>query len=408
MSGGLLRTVCTAALVTAVAVTAAPAPPWAAAAERRPGDAAVPVPGEQGAAGPGAEAVPEALTRLQTLYRDAEEAGASHSAAERRLKAQRARTARLGRELTRAREELGRSRVAAGRLAREQYQGHSELSSLLRALLARHPDQAFAQAHLLERAAAHRLTTTARLEKGAERAAALEREARAALARERELASARKRARDTATRRLRAVEESLASLTAAQIARLTSPGVRDQVMAAGGPSTFGRRPTERGAKAVRYAVEQIGKPYVWGAEGPWSYDCSGLTSQAWAAAGLRIPRTSQEQWARLTRVPLSELRPGDLVVYFPGATHVAIYLGDGTVVQAPRPGAVVKVSPVAANPVLGAVRPDPDGAVLGEGAYVPPPLPEGAAAGDDTGYSAAEAPAEAVTSARYSPASAGS
>ncbi|MFC5150429.1 C40 family peptidase [Streptomyces amakusaensis] len=406
MSGRLLRTVCTAALVTAVAVPAAPAPPWAAAAHRHPGDAAVPVPGEQDAAG--AEAVPEALTRLQTLYREAEEAGAAHGSAERRLKAQRARTARLGRELSRAREELGRSRAAAGRLAREQYQGHSELSSLLRALLARHPDQAFAEAHLLERAAAHRLTTTARLEKGAERAAGLERDARAALARERDLASARKRARDTATLRLRAVEESLASLTAAQIARLTSPGVRDRITAAGGPGTFGRRPTERGAKAVRYAVGQIGKPYVWGAEGPWSYDCSGLTSQAWAAAGLRIPRTSQEQWARLTRVPLGELRPGDLVVYFPGATHVAIYLGEGTVVQAPRPGAVVKVSPVAANPVLGAVRPDPDGAVLGEGAYVPPPLPEGAAAGDDTGYSAAEAPAEAVTSARYSPASAGS
>lgn len=97
-------------------------------------------------------------------------------------------------------------------------------------------------------------------------------------------------------------------------------------------------------------------------------------------------------------MPLDELRPGDLVVYFPTATHVALYVGDGKVIQAPRPGAKVKVSPIAANPLLGAVRPDPDGAPLT--AYTPPPLPEAGeagAAGDDEGYSAAEAPA---TSAR--------
>ncbi len=106
-------------------------------------------------------------------------------------------------------------------------------------------------------------------------------------------------------------------------------------------------------------MDQIGKPYEWGAEGPRSYDCSGLTSEAWIHAGTPIPRTSQEQWARLRRIPLKELRPGDLVIYFPEATHVAMYLGDGTVVQAPRTGEKVKISPIASNPVLGAVRPDP-------------------------------------------------
>src|SRR5690606_38682957 len=82
-----------------------------------------------------------------------------------------------------------------------------------------------------------------------------------------------------------------------------------------------RTPTGAGERAVRYAVEQIGKPYEWGAEGPAAYDCSGLTSEAWAAAGTPVPRTSQEQWAELERVPLDRLRPGDLVVYFPEATH---------------------------------------------------------------------------------------
>lgn len=125
---------------------------------------------------------------------------------------------------------------------------------------------------------------------------------------------------------------------------------------------------------------------MWGAVGPESYDCSGLTSTAWSKAGRAIPRTSQEQWRRLPRVPLASLRPGDLVIYFPEATHVALYIGDGLVVQAPRPGAAVKVSPLASNPLLGAVRPDPDGEPLDT--YTLPKLPEGAAEGSDTGYDA--------------------
>ncbi len=57
-------------------------------------------------------------------------------------------------------------------------------------------------------------------------------------------------------------------------------------------------------------------------------------------------------------MPLNRVRPGDLIVYYPGATHVALYIGAGRVVQAPRPGEVVGVTPLAADPVLGAVRPD--------------------------------------------------
>ncbi len=79
------------------------------------------------------------------------------------------------------------------------------------------------------------------------------------------------------------------------------------------------------------------------------------------------------------------------MIYFPGATHVAMYLGDGMVVQAPRPGARVKVSPVASNPLLGAVRPDQGAPPLR--AYVPPPLPDDATAGADTGYGSAAGPA---------------
>ena len=146
-----------------------------------------------------------------------------------------------------------------------------------------------------------------------------------------------------------------------------------------------RAPSAGGREALAYAAEQIGKPYRWGAEGPDAYDCSGLTSRAWARAGVDVPRTSQRQWAELPRVRLSELRPGDLVLYFPKATHVAVYLGDGMVIHAPRPGARVKVSPLASNPLLGAVRPDPAAGALDVESYTPPALPSGATEGADTG-----------------------
>src|SRR5699024_11663565 len=70
-------------------------------------------------------------------------------------------------------------------------------------------------------------------------------------------------------------------------------------------------------------------PILWGAEGPTSYDCSGLTSQAWAAAGRPIPRTSQEQWRLLPHIAIKDMRPGDLIIYHADATHVGMYVGNG-------------------------------------------------------------------------------
>lgn len=122
-------------------------------------------------------------------------------------------------------------------------------------------------------------------------------------------------------------------------------------------------PDEPALRAVLFALGRIGRPYVWGGTGPRGYDCSGLTSRAWAAAGVRIPRTSQAQWAALPRLrPGAPLRPGDLVIYFAGATHVGMYIGDGLVVHAPRPGTVVRLTTLGRMPALGVVRPDPGAA----------------------------------------------
>ncbi|KUM72268.1 C40 family peptidase [Streptomyces curacoi] len=116
--------------------------------------------------------------------------------------------------------------------------------------------------------------------------------------------------------------------------------------------------SEQGRKAVEYATAQLGKPYEWGAEGPKTYDCSGLTSQAWASAGRGIPRTSQEQWKQLERIDIKDMRPGDLIIYHDDASHVAMYIGDGAIIHAPRPGRTVTVAGAGSMSILGVVRPD--------------------------------------------------
>ncbi|MCN9240086.1 NlpC/P60 family protein [Streptomyces sp. RY43-2] len=379
MSDVLLRLVCTAA-VTASAVLV-PAPAVAATA-----------PSSASAKPVDTRSVPQLLRDLQTLYRQAEQATEAYNGTAEKLKRQRAEVARLDRQLVRARRALAGSRSAVGRLARQQYQGSTELSPYVRLLLSPDPEHALDQSQVIEQLARERAESVARLTGAERRADTLARTARRALAEQIALTGRQKRQRDDVQRRLKDVEALLASLSAgrrAELAELERDGVaaaQKRFLASGALSDT-RPPTERGDRAVRYAVDQIGKPYQWGGAGPRSYDCSGLTSQAWVHAGRAIPRTSQEQWARLPHVPLRQLRPGDLVIYFPEATHVALYLGDGMVVQAPRPGTRIKVSPIAANPVLGAVRPDPGGRPLRS--YAPPPLPHGASQGSDTGYSAA-------------------
>jgi cell wall-associated NlpC family hydrolase len=97
--------------------------------------------------------------------------------------------------------------------------------------------------------------------------------------------------------------------------------------------------------AVRYAYNAIGKPYSWGADGPGSYDCSGLTMAAWRAAGRSLPHNAAMQWDRVAHISRSSLLPGDLVFYN-GLGHVAIYVGSGKVIHSPTYGETVKLASV--------------------------------------------------------------
>ena len=118
--------------------------------------------------------------------------------------------------------------------------------------------------------------------------------------------------------------------------------------------------TTQAGKAVAFAYAQLGKPYVWGATGPASYDCSGLVQAAWASAGVTIPRTTYEQWPALPHVPMSAIQPGDLI-FFDQIGHVAIYVGNNMIIDAPQPGqSVEKISlstPWYATTLDGAARP---------------------------------------------------
>jgi peptidoglycan DL-endopeptidase CwlO len=106
------------------------------------------------------------------------------------------------------------------------------------------------------------------------------------------------------------------------------------------PAYKGPTSTQAG-RAVAFAYAQLGKPYVFGASGPDSYDCSGLTMASWAAAGVSIPRVSYAQMSGLPSVPLSNLQPGD-ILGFAGNSHVGLYVGGGYLIDAPVPGKTVE------------------------------------------------------------------
>lgn len=113
----------------------------------------------------------------------------------------------------------------------------------------------------------------------------------------------------------------------------------------------------RAGAAVQYALAQVGDSYVYGASGPDAFDCSGLTSMAWAQAGVSLPHSSKAQFSSGRQVSRSELQPGDLVFYYSPISHVGIYIGNGQIVHAANPRSGVAIASVGSMPYSGAVRP---------------------------------------------------
>ena len=167
-----------------------------------------------------------------------------------------------------------------------------------------------------------------------------------------ELAAAEQVSLDLVQRREQALaaaateRQAEASRRAALAAQAPSAAPRADDAEAG---TDGTDPATDPAAAVRYARAQLGLPYVWGAAGPDTFDCSGLTMRAWERAGVQLPHFAADQYAASQPLGYRQLQPGDLVFWSHDGTpqdiyHVALYLGDDQIIEAPRTGTVVKVA----------------------------------------------------------------
>jgi peptidoglycan DL-endopeptidase CwlO len=111
------------------------------------------------------------------------------------------------------------------------------------------------------------------------------------------------------------------------------------------------------ATAVNTAKAQLGKPYVYGAAGPDSFDCSGLTMYAWRAGGVGLPHSAEMQYNAIAHISVSQLQPGDLVFFYTPIEHVGIYVGGGQMIDAPYTGAVVRYDSIYRDSLVGAGRP---------------------------------------------------
>ncbi|MGW6737816.1 NlpC/P60 family protein [Streptomyces sp. NPDC055013] len=301
--------------------------------------------------------------KLEKLYHDAAVATDKYNAAEEAAEKQSAEIVSLAKEIVKGQEKLAELKKRAGAAAAAQYrsgglpdeahlmlsddpqafldgtgrvlQGQRATKGLLAEMTRTQQD--------LEQYAEDASAQWQKLEAGRKAKAAAKKKIKKQIAAAEELES---QLEEEEKERLAELEEQAAYK--AQTAWLDSGILKD----------IKGKASKKGREALEYATAQLGKPYEWGAEGPKTYDCSGLTSQAWASAGRGIPRTSQEQWKQLKRIDIEDMRPGDLIIYNADASHVAIYVGDGAIVHAPRPGRTVTVAGAGTMPILGVVRPD--------------------------------------------------
>jgi cell wall-associated NlpC family hydrolase len=311
----------------------------------------------------------EVEKKVDDLYRQAESATEKYNAAKERTGRQRGRVDALRDELARRTERLNKARGELGSFAAAQYRTGAAAPSTAAFLLANDPQDYFDQSQLMNRLTAREKRTVDAYV--GEQAAAMK-ERRQASESLRTLDASQqdlRAAKATVQRKLASARELLSTLTAQEKARLAAierekrqeaarraaqlakqQAARQQAdsssstasaSGSAGATAAGSYDT-KAEKAIAFARAQIGKPYVWGATGPDSYDCSGLTQAAWKAAGVTLPRTTYDQVDAGTTVSLADARPGDLIFFYDDISHVGVYIGDGMMIHAPKPGAYVR------------------------------------------------------------------
>ncbi|MFI1536500.1 C40 family peptidase [Streptomyces anandii] len=301
--------------------------------------------------------------KLDKLYHDAAVATDAYNAAEEKAKKQSAEIVDLARKIVAEQQKLDGLKDRAGAAARQQYRTGG-LPPEAQLMLSDDPQTFLDGAGRVlqgERATKALIEETARIQRdlkeyaddAADRWRKLEANRKAKAAAKKRIEQRVEEAEKLQSRLEKRQQERLAQLEQQAADRAQTEWLDTGIL-----KDVKGSASEAGARAVKFATAQLGKPYEWGAQGPRTYDCSGLTSQAWAAAGHPIPRTSQEQWRQLKHVDVRDMRPGDLIIYFDDASHVAMYVGDGAIIHAPRPGRTVTVAGAGTMPILGVVRPD--------------------------------------------------
>jgi cell wall-associated NlpC family hydrolase len=284
-------------------------------------------------------------TKVDRLYQQAEQASERANDARLRLKKVQHHRSSLRADLRRQQAKVERVRSQVGASVLTHYQGQTSAGSQL--LLANDAPAVLSQLAAVSAYDAQRTALLADLAVQKQRLQARQAEA------ERQLVTARK-----ATRKLGTKQATVDHKAADAKALLDKLKERAAVASRSGTRVGTSVPASgRAAAAVKYALAQVGKAYVYGAAGPSAFDCSGLTMAAWSQAGVGLPHSSGAQMGSGRPVSQSELQPGDLVFYYSPVSHVGMYIGNGQIVNALNPGAGVRISGVNSMPYSGAVRP---------------------------------------------------
>ncbi|MFJ1745599.1 NlpC/P60 family protein [Streptomyces sp. NPDC088116] len=291
--------------------------------------------------------------KVDGLYEQAEAATERYNGAKEKADAASTSLAELRDEAARRTERLNTARDALGSIAAAQYRAGG-LDPAVQLALSSRPEDYLEAAGLAEQAGARQASAIAGVRRGLAQIAELRTRADGRLVTLRAHRAELARHKSTIQAKLDTAQRLLDSLSAPQRAQYAGQEQRSGDAAAGGAMGA---PNSRAAAAVAFAYGAIGKPYVWGSTGPGSFDCSGLAQAAWRSAGVALPRTTYTQINTGQRVTRDQLAPGDLVFFFSGISHVGVYVGNGQMIHAPRPGSAVRMAPIDQMPFAGAARP---------------------------------------------------
>ncbi|MEF9905876.1 C40 family peptidase [Streptomyces sp. P9-A2] len=296
------------------------------------------------------------------LFQEAEAATEKYNGAKEKAESARQRLHDLQDEAAREEDRLNSARTALGTVAAAQYRSGG-LDPALQLVLSDDPDGYLDGAAFAERAGSRQNAAVGRVRGQLREIEQLRGAARLELTSLSSRQAELKRHKKTVTGKLDAARRLLSRLTPEQRTELTDggtdrtgPATPTSAPGSAPGSVTAQAPGPRSADAVSYAYQKLGSPYVWGATGPNTFDCSGLVQAAYRSAGVSLPRTTYAQINAGRRVERSELRPGDLVFFYSGITHVGLYIGNGQMIHAPNSGSSVRIAPLTEMPFAGAAR----------------------------------------------------